>query len=241
MISIQNLTASYGGTNVLNNFSLDIEDGESYALIGPSGCGKSTLLKILCGVHKEFTGDIFYNNKENTLQNIKIGYVPQTFGLLDWKKVKDNIFLPLKLNKSQHLNMKDADEIIGMLEIQDLLDRYPLQLSGGQRQRVALARAFIYQPDLLLMDEPFSSLDSFTSARSQQLYLELWKKYNTTTLFITHNIQEAATISRQIILMGKDQKNTIKHIENKAFNSSDSILRLNMTTQIMDTFQQITR
>ncbi len=94
MISINKLSTSYGKTKVLDNFCLNLDKGESYALIGPSGCGKSTLLKILCGIHKEFSGRITYNNQPFFSQKISIGYVPQNYGLLDWKTVKDNILLP---------------------------------------------------------------------------------------------------------------------------------------------------
>jgi len=239
VISIKNLSASYGKTKVLNDFCLGMEQGQSYALIGPSGCGKSTLLKILCGIHKQFTGSILYDGKPYFDQNIAIGYVPQAYGLLDWKTVKENIFLPAKLNKSKVTNIKEADEIIRTLEIEDLLHRYPLQLSGGQRQRVALARAFIYQPDLLLMDEPFSSLDSFTSARSQQLYLELWKKYNITTLFITHNIYEAVSVCKHILLMDKLSGSIIEQTENVSFGSTDKNEQTQLANKIMNLFEQV--
>lgn len=239
MISIKNLSASYGKTKVLENFCLDMNRGESYALIGPSGCGKSTLLKILSGIHKEFTGDIFVGNRPIDKKTLKIGYVPQTYGLLDWKTVKENIFLPIKLNKTENYKSTEANEIIKTLEIDDLLDRYPLQLSGGQRQRVALARAFIYQPDLLLMDEPFSSLDSFTSARSQKLYLQLWRKYNITTLFITHNILEATGICEHILLMSKHSGKIIEEIENKSLDNNDRTQQMLLANHIIGLFEEI--
>lgn len=237
MISIHNLSAGYGKTNVLTGFSLDITNGESYALIGPSGCGKSTLVKILCGIHKEFTGEIIYNRKPFLEQKLSIGYVPQTYGLLDWKTVSDNVFLPLKLDPSRAYNPKEAQEIIEILEIQDLLKRYPLQLSGGQRQRVALARAFIAQPNLLLMDEPFSSLDSFTSARSQELFLRLWHKHNITTLVITHNILEAVNIGKHILLMDKTPGRVIGQMENHSFEVEDKLAKLQQAEKIMDAFK----
>lgn len=237
MISIQNLSAYYGKTEVLTDFNMDIQLGESYALIGPSGCGKSTLIKILCGIHKQYSGKLLYEGRDLATQSIKIGYVPQTFGLLDWKTVRENIYLPLKIRKGDTINHEDIDEIIHVLEIEQLLNRYPLQLSGGQRQRVALARAFIFNPDLLLMDEPFSSLDSFTSARSQELYLQLWKKHKTTTLFITHNMHEAIKISKRILLMGKSSGIILDQIDNKAFESGDNLEQLNLINQIRQTFE----
>ena len=119
--------------------------------------------------------------------------------------------------------MREAEvsEIINSLEINDIQNRYPSQLSGGQKQRVALARAFISQPDILLMDEPFSSLDTFTSEASQRLFLRLWEKYKVTTLFITHNIHEAVSIGEHIIVMSKSPGRIIHQVENPLFNVSE--------------------
>jgi len=217
MLSIKNLNSGYGAQNVLHDFSLDIKEGEIYSLIGPSGCGKSTLLKVLCGI-QPYSGEIIYQHKPFNFKEAAIGYVPQQYGLLDWKTVKQNILLPFKLNKEKHQDETEINSIIHSLEIEDLMDRYPSQLSGGQKQRVALARAFVSQPELLLMDEPFSSLDTFTSEASQRLFLRLWKKYKVTTLFITHNIHEAAAIGKHIVLMGKNNGQIIDEIENPLFN-----------------------
>lgn len=221
MLSIENLSVKYGDTEALNDFSLEIKDGEIYSLIGPSGCGKSTLLKVLCGIIKNYSGAIRFNNKSFTPRDISIGYVPQHYGLLEWKTVKDNIFLPFKLNPSKILKSSEVEEVLLSLEIEDLQMRYPSQLSGGQKQRVALARAFISQPDILLMDEPFSSLDTFTSEASQRLFLRLWEKYKVTTLFITHNIHEAVSIGKYIILMSKAPGKIIHEVENPLFNISE--------------------
>lgn len=218
MLSIENLEVKYGNTEVLSDFSLIINNGEIYSLIGPSGCGKSTLLKVLCGILKGYKGKITFNNKGFSSKDIAIGYVPQHYGLLEWKTVKENIFLPFKLNKDKALNQQEVDEIIRSLEIEDLLNRYPSQLSGGQKQRVALARAFVSQPDILLMDEPFSSLDTFTSEVSQRLFLHLWKKYKVTTLFITHNIHEAVSIGEHIVIMSKAPGKIIHKVDNPLFN-----------------------
>lgn len=218
MLSIENLEVRYGNTEALSGFSLNIQDGEIYSLIGPSGCGKSTLLKVLCGILKDYEGKITFNNKMFSPKDIAIGYVPQQYGLLEWKTVRENIFLPFKLNSKRDFNEQEANEIIRSLEIEDLHDRYPSQLSGGQKQRVALARAFVSRPDILLMDEPFSSLDTFTSEASQQLFLHLWKKYKVTTLFITHNIHEAVSIGEHIIIMSKAPGKIIHRVENPLFN-----------------------
>lgn len=218
MLSIEHLSVKYGDTEALNDFSLSIKTGEIYSLIGPSGCGKSTLLKVLCGIIKEYGGQITINDKTFSPKETSIGYVPQHYGLLEWKTIKENIYLPFKLNPEKKLKETEVNEIIHSLEIEDLMDRYPSQLSGGQKQRVALARAFVSQPDILLMDEPFSSLDTFTSEVSQRLFLRLWEKHKVTTLFITHNIHEAVSIGKHIIIMSKSPGKIIHEIENPLFN-----------------------
>lgn len=221
MLSIENLEVKYGKTEALSDFSLTINDGEIYSLIGPSGCGKSTLLKVLCGIIKGYKGKIIFNDKEFSSKEIAIGYVPQQYGLLEWKTVKDNIFLSFRLNKNRVLKDAEVKEIIHSLEIEELQDRYPSQLSGGQKQRVALARAFVSQPDILLMDEPFSSLDTFTSEASQRLFLRIWERYKVTTLFITHNIHEAVAIGKHIVVMSKAPGKIIDKVENPLFNVNE--------------------
>ncbi|WP_283685716.1 ABC transporter ATP-binding protein [Dysgonomonas sp. Marseille-Q5470] len=221
MLSIENLEVKYGNTVALNDFSLTIKKGEIYSLIGPSGCGKSTLLKVLCGIIRNYSGQIAFNGRAFTPREVSIGYVPQHYGLLGWKTVKENIFLSYKLNSTKVLREAEVSEIINSLEIDDIQNRYPSQLSGGQKQRVALARAFISQPDILLMDEPFSSLDTFTSEASQRLFLRLWEKYKVTTLFITHNIHEAVSIGEHIIVMSKSPGRIIHQVENPLFNVSE--------------------
>lgn len=217
MLTIDKLTAHYGQTIALDDFSLHIHRGEIYSLIGPSGCGKSTLLKVLCGIHLNYTGDIEYNGRSIKPQEIRIGYVPQNYGLLEWKKVKANILIPFEIDKTLVADQTEINEIIHSLQIEDLLDRYPSQLSGGQKQRVALARAFVSKPELLLMDEPFSSLDTFTSNEAQKIFLKLWRKYQITTLFITHNIHESISLGKHIILMDKTDGKIKEEVTNPLF------------------------
>lgn len=223
MLEINKLCVRYGGKTVLGDLSLALQAGRIHALIGPSGCGKSTLLKVLCGIQPVSGGAVLYNGAAlygcasltggPATQNApnsplpRIGYVPQNYGLLDWKTVEQNIFLPLHIGNTR-LEGRElseaqnaAGEIIETLGLREVLGRYPRELSGGQQQRAALARAFILRPDLLLMDEPFSALDAFTSASSRALFLDLWRKHKVTTLLITHNMHEAAELGQTILLM----------------------------------------
>ena len=237
MIKINNLSVKYGNTEALKGFSLDLDKGEIYSLIGPSGCGKTTLLRVLCGIQKEYTGEIIHNGSNIKKEPLSVGYVPQSFGLLNWKTVEENIYLPYKLDKSKTLNIEESNYILETLKISDLLKRYPAEISGGQKQRVALARAFISQPTLLLMDEPFSALDTFTSIATQNLFLELWSKYKITTLFITHNIHESVSLGKQIVLMSNDRdKNKIKFI-NPHNASSSEVAKLSLIEEITKTFK----
>lgn len=229
MLSIKDLSVSYNSEEVLKNLSLDLHGGEIYSLIGPSGCGKSTLLKVLAGIKYDYSGIIDFNGNPLNKQDVLIGYVPQNYGLLEWKTANENILLPIKLKKLKTVLYKN---IIESLEIGNILNKYPEELSGGQKQRIALARAFIMQPDLLLMDEPFSALDAFTSEASQKLFLSLWSEYKVTTLFITHNITEATSIGKHILLMSKSSKKIIYNLENPYFGGNNESQKLQLTFDI---------
>jgi NitT/TauT family transport system ATP-binding protein len=214
-LSIKDLSVRYGETNVLHNFNLSVEEGNIYCMIGPSGCGKSTLLKAICGIIKPEGGEIRLKGQTICPATHSLGYIPQQFGLLDWLTVKSNLFLGKKIRKTP--SFPEEDHIIEQLEIRPLLNRYPRELSGGQQQRVALARAWLLRPELLLMDEPFSSLDTFTAERSLELFLQLWKDRRTTVLFITHNLREAVRVGKYIIMLSKQPANVLEIIENPLF------------------------
>ena len=215
-LSIRNLSVSYKDVAVLRNFNLELEEGSIYSVVGPSGCGKSTLLKTIGGILKPQTGQILLQESLLDPSKHSIGYIPQNYGLLDWLTVEKNLSIGKKIRKTESSH---ETHILEQLGIKDLLHRYPRRLSGGQQQRVALARAWMLQPQLLLMDEPFSSLDAFTSDKSQQLFLNLWKEQKTTTLFVTHNLNEAARMGKYIILLSKEPANVIDVIENPLFKS----------------------
>ena len=194
----------------VKDLSLTLPKGQIYAMVGPSGCGKSSLLYTISGILSNYTGEIKINNNLPDNKKHSIGLVPQHYGLLPWKKVKKNIYLPQAIRKEK-VEEERATNIINQLTIESLLDKYPNQLSGGEQQRTALARAFIQQPDLLLMDEPFSALDALTAEKSRTLFLKLWEEHQITTLLITHNIQEAVELAHKVILLSP-APGTIKHI-----------------------------
>lgn len=215
-------TGKNGVTEALKDFSLHLTDREIYSVIGPSGSGKSTLLYVLAGIRTHYVGQVLIDGRRPDPHQQSIGLVPQNYGLLPWKRVKDNIFLPEALKKNSH-DEAHAQEIIHSLDLDELLDRYPHELSGGQQQRVALARSFIQKPDLLLMDEPFSALDTLTAERSRKLFFDVWKKNPVTTLFITHNIDEAVEIGHHVVLLSPPPGHVI-HILNTS--TADEIRNL---------------
>lgn len=221
MLNIENISVSFGKTHILDNISFSIDSGDIIAIVGPSGCGKSTLLNILSGVLKQYTGDITLNGKSLRDKQFNCGYVPQTLGLLSWKKVQDNIMLPYKIDKTLQPNINELNDITRELDISDLMDRYPSQLSGGQKQRIALARAFITKPDMLLMDEPFSALDELTSDISRNLFLDVWNKHKATTIITTHNLSEAGKLGKYIILMSKLPGSIMHFIKNPFFDKPE--------------------
>ena len=212
-LSIQGLHIAYKDNQVLQNFSLEVLEGSIYAIMGPSGCGKSTLLKSICGIIPS-KGNIMLKGEPVNPVKHTLGYIPQHYGLLDWLTVSENLSVGEKICKT---SASQKDRIIDQLEMTNWLHHYPQQLSGGQQQRTALARAWILQPDLLLMDEPFSSLDTFTAEKSRELFLQLWKKRKTTTIFVTHNLQEAVRMGKYIILLSKQPAKVLEVIENPLF------------------------
>ncbi|WP_304297708.1 ABC transporter ATP-binding protein [Porphyromonas gulae] len=205
MISIRNLAVTYrhGSTEVkaLDGLSLNIPEGEIFAVTGPSGCGKSTFLHVLAGVLTEYEGEVLFDGKPLNPKSFSIGIVPQQYGLLPWKRVRENIVLPYTLRK-ETIEMPEFESIVRILGLSDILHRYPRELSGGQRQRVALARVFLQRPQLLLLDEAFAALDMLTAEKSRQLFLGLWDKHRVTTVMVTHNVEEAVAMSSRVAVIG---------------------------------------
>lgn len=197
------LTYQQDGKNVpvYQDFNLQIAERESLVLIGPSGCGKSTLLYLLAGLLKPTEGEVRIHDQLVDKPRQQTGFILQEYGLFPWLTVRDNISLGLRVrHQSRHLYQAKVDHMIEQMGLQKVRTHYPSQLSGGQRQRVALARALTLDPDLLLMDEPLSSLDALTRERLQQLLLELWQERSLTTVLVTHNIEEAVFLGSRILV-----------------------------------------
>lgn len=203
MLEIQKLSAAYDGLSVLSSLNLQVAEGEICTIVGPSGCGKSTLLKAIAGLLDGFSGDILFNGEAISAKQHTIGYIPQSYGLLPWKTVEKNITMALKI-KGLPLEKDGKSVVDDALERTFLTqhkNKFPGALSGGQRQRVAIARAFVLEPDVLLMDEPFSALDGVTKEEMQQFFLDVWQDRMGVTLFITHDIEEAVLLGKKVVVM----------------------------------------
>ncbi len=214
MLIVDHLTIKYAEEVIpIKDLSFVLKKGEIGCILGLSGIGKSTLLKALGGILPPFEGSITIEKQPLSPSQQNIGYVSQDYGLYPWKTVLNNMTILNQL-KNRPVSQKLFDDIVDNLGLSKLLSKYPHTLSGGEKQRVALARVFLFSPDLLLLDEPFSSLDEITRNSAQELLLDLWKKYQPTTILITHSIDEALKLGHYIFIL---KNNKIHSIYNPYF------------------------
>lgn len=194
--------------NVLNNLTLTVNQGELVCLLGVSGCGKTTLLRLISGLENPTSGKILINGTQYKISSKTVNMVFQEPRLFPWLSVKDNISFGLKGNyNTESINFK-VDEILLKLGLSSYIDEMPYKLSGGIAQRVALARALVTDPEILLLDEPFSSLDSVTKKSIMEDLLNLWKSSNITIIHVTHNVDEAIMLAQKIIVLKYRDNNT---------------------------------
>ncbi|MFJ7939651.1 ABC transporter ATP-binding protein [Peribacillus sp. NPDC096622] len=186
---------------VLDKINIEVEKGSFVSIVGPSGCGKSTLLYLIAGLDKADVGEIRVAGKKVVKPGPERVVVFQEAGLFPWQTVLENVTYGLKLKKMPKEEAKaKALDILKMVHLSRYVDSYPHQLSGGMKQRVAIARALVMEPDILLMDEPFSALDEQTRMVLHKELLEIWRKTKVTIFFVTHNIREAVQLSEKIIV-----------------------------------------
>ncbi|PHS35039.1 MAG: sugar ABC transporter ATP-binding protein [Alkaliphilus sp.] len=206
-IRFENASMHFGDVKAVDELSFEVKQGEFAALLGPSGCGKTTTLFMLAGFHKPVNGNIYFNDKlVNKLEpeEREIGMVFQNYALYPHMTVMKNITFPLRMAKVNKEEAKErAIEIAKLVKIDDLMDRKPGQLSGGQQQRVAIARALVKKPKLLLLDEPLSNLDAKLRLETRGEIRRIQQEVGITTVFVTHDQEEAMSISDKIILMNK--------------------------------------
>lgn len=189
----------------LDHVSLDIEKGEFICLLGPSGCGKSTLLNALAGFEKINSGSVKIDGREVTSPSINNITIFQNYGLLPWRNVQKNVELGLESKKlSKEERAATAKKFLELVGLSGYEKRYPKQLSGGQQQRVAIARGLAVDPDIIFMDEPFGALDAITRMKLQEDILGISRKEKKTTIFVTHDIEEAVFLANRIVVMMAD-------------------------------------
>lgn len=225
MIELQSVSFAYPDNPPLfAGFSLTICRGETWAILGPSGCGKTTLLYLLAGLRKPDSGQIRIEGEMLKRPRTRSGLILQDYGLLPWSTVRENVELGLRVREFYGEDGKHApvgfqpannvDYWLQRLGIDDVADKFPALLSGGQRQRTAIARTLALEPDLILMDEPFSSLDAITRADLQKLTLSLCAEQNLTLVIVTHAIEEAVALGEKILLLGESPNRNGRIFEN---------------------------
>jgi len=208
-IAIRNVSKDFGTFHALRDVSLDIESGELVALLGPSGCGKTTLLRIIAGLETADSGAILFSGEDTTDVHVRernVGFVFQHYALFRHMSVFDNVAFGLRMKPratrpSETVIKQKVHDLLGLVQLDWLSDRYPAQLSGGQRQRIALARALAVEPKVLLLDEPFGALDAKVRKELRRWLRRLHDDLHVTSIFVTHDQEEALEVADRVVLM----------------------------------------
>jgi len=218
IISIDNVSKIFKtlkGSEVLalKDVSFEVEKGEFVAIVGPSGCGKSTLLRLVAGLMPPTAGNIYIDGVKIDGPVRGIGMVFQTPVLMPWKRVTENITFPLRFTASKAVKQSSdyVFRLIKLLGLEGFENAYPFELSGGMQMRVAIGRALITNPKILLMDEPFGSLDALTREKMGLELLNIWQEYRNTVMFVTHDVAEAVFLADRVVIM-TPRPGTVKEI-----------------------------
>ena len=220
MIQVKGLCKTFGTDSgaVLDDISFSLSAGETLSIIGPSGCGKTTLLYMLADLARPTSGSIAIGSTHDHPSTCTTAIILQNFGLFPWKTVWENVALALKIRKTRKdVISRVTAGLLDELGIGALAARYPVQISGGQQQRVAIARALATNPDILLMDEPFSALDALTREHLQNTLLAMWQKRRLTYMIVTHSVEEAVFLGRTIMILSDRPTRIRKRIHNEGF------------------------
>lgn len=197
--------------HVLENIQHRIDNGRFVSIIGPSGCGKTTLLRVIAGLEKALAGKVLLDGKELVQGSEEIGLVFQEYALFPWRTTLQNIEMGLEIKGVDKGKRRPiAMEYIKTFNLSGFENRYPRELSGGMKQRVAIARTLIMNPQVVLMDEPFGSLDSQTRNALQEFLLRIWQKRGETIVFVTHNVDEAVFLSDEIVVLSRRPARIVK-------------------------------
>lgn len=217
MLSIINLAKSFevrgGAVTALESVNLRVERGEFVTVVGPSGCGKSTLLNLISGLLAPSEGHLELDGAVIRGIDRRIGYVTQSHNLFPWRTLRDNVCFPLELaGMPREERYRRADRWLDLVGLRGFELAYPHELSGGMRQRGNIVRTLIYEPEVILMDEPFGPLDAQTRITLQDLLIRIWQQTGSTVIFITHDLAEAVALGDRVVLMGR-RPGRVTHIE----------------------------
>ena len=206
MLNVKKISASWKDLKIFSKISFTIEEGKTAAVLGPNGCGKTTLLSVIAGQKEQDNkaGTISLSGRNIEKGDRRIGCILQTYGIFPWLDVEKNIALPLRIAGRSRIEIEnEINSALIRFNLSEHKKQYPASLSGGEKQKLALARTMVIRPQLLLMDEPFSAIDTLTREELQNFLRQLLSENRITTLIITHSIEEAVFLADQIHIMGK--------------------------------------
>ncbi|HBB05216.1 MAG TPA: hypothetical protein DCZ41_01280 [Firmicutes bacterium] len=231
LVSLQNISFAYKkGKDVIHRCSFDFENGKFYAILGASGIGKTTLLRIIAGLEEDYSGNIFFDGREGRGIPIKernLAYITQEYALYPRKTLFENIAYPLRLKEISVDEIKERVYAIAKpFDLLSALSRKPGQVSGGQKQKAALARALIKRPNLALFDEPLSNLDANSRVTIRPIIKELTNELGATSIYVTHNINEAMSLGDEILLFDKSGLRSLGKPLDVATSTDDKVLAL---------------
>ncbi len=240
VLELSNVTKRFGTFAAVDNISFSVEKGKIVSLLGPSGCGKTTLLRVIADLEKPTSGTITVEGKSPLEARLdrSYGYVFQTPALLPWRNIESNIHLPLEMSGyTKDEQKKLSQQYLSLVSLSGFEKKYPWQLSGGMQQRVSIARALSFNPDMLLMDEPFGALDEITRDRLNEELLNLWEKTQKTVVFVTHSIPEAVFLSSKIVVMSARPGKIINVIDTNF--PKDRTFDIRETTEFLEVSQLV--
>ena len=204
-ITVRNVSKAYESTQALEDVSFSVSAGEFCCIVGPSGCGKTTLLREVAGLEEPDSGSVLVGDEPVTDPGMNRGMVFQEYALFPWRTVRGNIRFGLDRPACECADCEErVRELLDLVGLADFEDAYPKELSGGMKQRVGIARALAVDPEILLMDEPFGSVDARTRDRLHAELLEIWAQTEQTVVFVTHDIDEAVTLADRVVVMDAD-------------------------------------